>query len=321
MSMASSHPSLSDYVDVARKVLRDFDLSFSDTLYLIFYKVYSALLKPRSYLDVPSAKLCYETKGAGPLLLLIPGANGDGMPFDPITIPLSRHFTVCTYARRGFSASKLTAEQDYSARLQTDADDAALLITHLSPSKPAYVLGNSSGAVVSMELLKRHPDKLAKVLLHEPPKMKADPNGSEFSAFMQKLVAQYREQGIPNAVRTFAAQLGQGTEIDMLRVAMMTSSKESNVRYWFEHEADVYPLSDYDPRPLKQHMAKVELLLGVETKCIKDQGGNAPLYGPLNAISRDTGKAIVITPGGHVGFIIHPQKFAQVIIPLLNADT
>jgi pimeloyl-ACP methyl ester carboxylesterase len=64
-----------------------------------------------SSLDVPGARLYYETYGKGPLMLLIPGASGtvSGAAVDH----LGAHFTVLTYDRRGFSRSRLDGPQDY----------------------------------------------------------------------------------------------------------------------------------------------------------------------------------------------------------------
>lgn len=85
-----------------------------------------------SYLEVPDARLYYETRGAGPLMLLIPGANGDANGFAPFADELAGDFTVVTYDRRGYTRSVLDGAQDYAHRLQTDADDARRLIGHLT---------------------------------------------------------------------------------------------------------------------------------------------------------------------------------------------
>jgi pimeloyl-ACP methyl ester carboxylesterase len=43
-----------------------------------------------SILEVPGARLHYETQGSGPPLLLIPGANGDARVFGAVAGHLSR---------------------------------------------------------------------------------------------------------------------------------------------------------------------------------------------------------------------------------------
>ncbi|KFY91456.1 hypothetical protein V498_05459 [Pseudogymnoascus sp. VKM F-4517 (FW-2822)] len=93
-------------------------------------------------LHVNGAKLYYETFGSGPLLLLIPGADGRGTVFHDTAKYLSSHFTVACWDRRGFSQSLLIGVQDFADRLSVDADDACALIQHLS-DRPAFVFGTS----------------------------------------------------------------------------------------------------------------------------------------------------------------------------------
>src|SRR5262245_16883791 len=54
-------------------------------------------------LKVPGAQLSYEVTGHGPLLILIPGAKGEGAVSRPLAQHLSAQHQVVTYDRRGFS--------------------------------------------------------------------------------------------------------------------------------------------------------------------------------------------------------------------------
>ncbi|WP_328747253.1 alpha/beta hydrolase [Streptomyces sp. NBC_00285] len=54
-----------------------------------------------STLEVPGARLYYETRGRGPLMLMIPGANGDADAFGMVAEHLAAHYTVVVYDRRG----------------------------------------------------------------------------------------------------------------------------------------------------------------------------------------------------------------------------
>jgi pimeloyl-ACP methyl ester carboxylesterase len=58
-----------------------------------------------SNLEVPGARLHYETYGSGQLLLMVPGANGSADAFTPVAEYLAAHYTVVCYDRRGFSHS------------------------------------------------------------------------------------------------------------------------------------------------------------------------------------------------------------------------
>ena len=74
-----------------------------------------------STLKVPGAQLYYEASGDEPLLILIPGAKGEGEVFRPLAHLLSAQYQMVIYDRRGFSQSSLDGPQDYDHRL--DADD------------------------------------------------------------------------------------------------------------------------------------------------------------------------------------------------------
>ena len=91
-----------------------------------------------STLKVPDAQLYYEVSGDGSLLILIPGAKGEGDIFRQVARELAARYQVVTYDRRGFSRSKLDGPQDYDYRLDTDADDVRRLIEHLTGSERGW---------------------------------------------------------------------------------------------------------------------------------------------------------------------------------------
>jgi len=59
-------------------------------------------------LELQGAKLRYYKIGKGPVLILIPGANGTGNIFIPLAKQLQEHFTVVAIDRRGYGQSELT---------------------------------------------------------------------------------------------------------------------------------------------------------------------------------------------------------------------
>src|SRR5262249_56579308 len=65
---------------------------------------------PRSHpqahtLDVPGARLYYERRGTGPLLLLLIGSPMDSTGFAALAGPLAGKYTVVTYDPRGLGDS------------------------------------------------------------------------------------------------------------------------------------------------------------------------------------------------------------------------
>jgi len=99
-------------------------------------------------LEVNGATIYYETFGSGPLLLLIPGADGRGSVFHNVAEKSDLTSPLC-WDRRGYSRSLLKGSQDFPKRLATDADDAQCLILYLSPQQPAIVFDTSPVAIVA----------------------------------------------------------------------------------------------------------------------------------------------------------------------------
>ena len=117
---------------------------------------------------VQAAQLYTETRGAGPLLLFVVGGNGDPAVFSGVADHLADRFTVVTYARRGFVQSPVDGPIDDASRIATDVEDAVALIARHGGG-PARVFGSSSGAIVALDLVTRHPEVVSTVVVHEPP--------------------------------------------------------------------------------------------------------------------------------------------------------
>ena len=136
----------------------------------------------------------------------ISGADGSCDIWRGFVPGLTDHFTVITWDRRGFTRSYLTGEQDYDHRIERDVDDAAELIKKYSPDAPATVIGNSSGAVISLKLLVRHPDLVKTVIPYEPPAAKfLPPADTEWHwKKHQETYNTYRKSGVHKALEGFA---------------------------------------------------------------------------------------------------------------------
>src|SRR5262245_34988277 len=76
---------------------------------------------------VPGAKLYVETRGSGPVLLLITGGPTDAGVFNDLGDRLADRYTVVSYDQRGHSRSSLDdPSQDIAVGLH--ADDAASVL-------------------------------------------------------------------------------------------------------------------------------------------------------------------------------------------------
>lgn len=154
-------------------------------------------------LQIPGACLHYEVRGSGPLLLMIPGAPADAGSLVGLAASLSDRYTVVTYDQRGLSRSVLTgtpADQDVALFAQ----DAHRLLAALDGG-PAYVLGNSGGALTALDLAVRHPEQVRALVVHEPPIPELLPDREHWRAAFQDVYDTYLAQGAGAAMGRFVA--------------------------------------------------------------------------------------------------------------------
>ena len=142
-------------------------------------------------LAVPDGQLYYETRGQGPLVVLV-GAPMDADSFAPLAELLANDHTVLTTDPRGVNRSRLR-EPDRDSTPELRADDLSRLISHLGAG-PAVVLGSSGGAVSALALAQAHPDQVSMVIAHEPP--------------LESLLADHEQRRLAadDVVATFLAQ-------------------------------------------------------------------------------------------------------------------
>jgi pimeloyl-ACP methyl ester carboxylesterase len=156
-----------------------------------------------STLNVPGAKLYHEISGREPLRIMISGAAGTGQVFRLLLGLFAERYQVVTYDRRGFSRSELDGPQDYDHSLDTDAEDVRRLIEELT-DKPATVFGNSSGAIVVLEVLIRYAQWVNTVVAHESPVGNLLPDALKWITFFDEVYDTYHQSGVTKAMHQFA---------------------------------------------------------------------------------------------------------------------
>jgi acetyltransferase/esterase len=260
-------------------------------------------------LEVPGARLYYETHGSGPLMLMVPGASGTGDGFKRATEHLAAYYTIVTYDRRGFSRSQLDGPQDYEHRLETDADDVRVLIEHLS-DEPATVFGASSGAIVALRLLTRHPSVVRTLVPHEPPAMRLLADGQKWIDFFFEVYDLYRQSGIEPALKKFREEAFAESDRQAMARAPKDEFALANTTYWFEHELRQYPAVDLDLDALKAHADRIVLTAGRESR-------GYPTYQVNVELGKKLGRDLIELPGGHVGPLSQPAEFAREFLQAL----
>ena len=120
---------------------------------------------PGSRARVNGVRIAYRDVGNGEPLVLVHGSWGSLHNWDAVVARLAEHYRVISYDRRGHSESERVAGQGTFAE---DVADLAALVEALDAA-PAWVVGNSVGAIITLRLAAARPDLVRGVIVHEPP--------------------------------------------------------------------------------------------------------------------------------------------------------
>jgi pimeloyl-ACP methyl ester carboxylesterase len=141
-------------------------------------------------------------RGSGPPVLLIHGMAADSGVWGGVADPLAERARVIAYDRRGYGGSG--APEPYErTTIEEQAEDAAALLRSLDAA-PAVVGAADLGALVALDLVRRHRDLVAGAVLLEPPLFQFVPEATEVLAERRaELEAALREAGPAKAVETW----------------------------------------------------------------------------------------------------------------------
>ena len=288
-------------------------------------------------LKVPGASLYYEVTGAGPILLMIPGAPADAGAFAAIAGQLADRYTVVTYDWRGSSRSPLDeppGDLPDGLPMQVQGDDAGHLLAALADG-PAYVLGCSGGALTGLDLAARHPEQVGTLVAHEPPAWNLLPDNAGWRAAFQRVHETYRSDGAGPAMQQFIAaavraggpppadEPGPSSQEqvppmpDMAQmppeVADEMARMQVNSQFLFAH---LLPTAI-------GHVPDIAALLAASSRIVVGAGdasaGQMPHLAAL-ALTDRLGITPVGFPGDHQGFATHPGPFADTVHKALRAS-
>ncbi|MER7364236.1 alpha/beta fold hydrolase [Nonomuraea wenchangensis] len=267
-------------------------------------------------LRVPGAELFHEVRGTGPMLLLVPGGGGDAGTFDGIADVLARDFTVVAADPRGYSRSRLDSPEPVDQRVETQSEDCARLIDHLGGGS-AYVFGGSDGAIVVLDLLARHPGRVRRAVVHEPPCVAVLPDAAEQLGFFGRVYEIYRAEGLAAAGAYMSEGIG-GTLRPLPdpatlspRAAERVVRTVANMPLFMEHELRQFTAYEPDLEALAAVADRLVLAAGRETR------GHLP-YRPAAELARRLGRELTEFPGGHGGYTEAPEEFAELLARTLR---
>ncbi|MEU1849464.1 alpha/beta hydrolase [Streptomyces sp. NPDC019990] len=264
-------------------------------------------------LEVPGARLHYEVRGQGPLIVLC-GAPMDAAAFAPLAGLLAADHTVLTTDPRGINRSHLDDPgQDSTPHLR--ADDLSRLITHLDAG-PAVVLGSSGGAVSALALAQTRPEHVHTVIAHEPPLDELLEDRDQQHARTDEIIATYLAGDVTGAWRKFFAQADINLPepvIEEMFGGERDPRQVADERRWFAHELRATTRWQPDIAALGSTTARI--VVGI---------GDASAGQVCDRTSRALAAALdvepVMFPGGHTGFVDDPDAFATRLREVLRRD-
>ncbi|MFI0483802.1 alpha/beta fold hydrolase [Actinomadura sp. 9N215] len=256
-----------------------------------------------STLRVSDARLHFEVRGQGPLVVLV-GAPMDAQAFEPLAELLAAGHTVLTTDPRGIRRSPVDdPRQDSTPPLR--ARDLARLIEHVDAG-PAVALGSSGGACSVLALAQAHPERVRAVVAHEPPLIELLDDRDELHKGTDDLIATYLDGDVIGAWGKFMAQaniqLPPGA-LEQMFGGERDPERVADERRWFEHELRETTFWKPDLAALRSVETRIVVGIG-------EASGGELCDRASRVLAGGLGVEPVLFPGGHIGFTEDPAAFA-----------
>jgi pimeloyl-ACP methyl ester carboxylesterase len=278
-------------------------------------------------LQVAGASLYYEVRGSGPVLLFVCGGVYDAEAFAPLAERFADRYTVVTYDRRGNSRSPLDGPPE-PQRIETHAEDARRLLEVVSPGEAADVFGNSSGAIIALDLAARHPELVRTVVAHEPPLFDLLPDHARWSKLMDDVETTFGAEGPWAALEVFNAGFAEDPAADAVPAdpgesdglgpgSMAEPSAEVQARM----QQNFGTFIGYEVPSFAKY--RVELGALSEAGVVVGVGSGSteePWARAARALADRLGHQAVVFPGDHGGFGSEYEAFAVKLEEVLRGE-
>jgi len=262
-------------------------------------------------MDVESADgttLTYEVAGDGDALVLIHGSWVDRQTWGFVIPGLVESFRVISYDRRGHGES--TAPPD-AGTIHDDVADVVTLIDALGHG-PVHIVANSYGACTALRLAASHPQRLARMVCHEPPMLgalDADDDGRVIANTERRKLGEVRQ-------RLEQGEHADSAEYFVEHVAIgpgMWSQLPPPMQETFVNHAPTFLGELRDPDAFGADLASLQRLSTPVLLTYGDQSPAffAPIIDRLSSLLPNARQHLL--PGaGHVPHMTHPDEFVRI---------
>lgn len=245
--------------------------------------------------------------GEGEPLLMIHGIISDGSFFRDTAERLKDAYRVISYDRRGYGADSYGGE-DYSVAAQ--AEDAADILRAYA-MEPAWVVGNSAGGLIAMELCQRHPELVRGMILLEPSLSFDEESKTLIRAWNEELNSYVAQKKTKRALAAFARVTGksaaQQTGTSLAEMKTVYKNLENFLHGELNEVQHYFP----DLQQVKD--------IAVPVKIFITEQGKDTLFGITSRNGADAlGWQVVSIPGYHNALKEEPDSSAEAIRQVLK---
>jgi pimeloyl-ACP methyl ester carboxylesterase len=264
-------------------------------------------------------ELYYEVRGQGLPILMISAAGGDGEYYTPIAKILADEFKVITYDRRANSRSTINNPQNFEISQQSR--DAVAVLNAVG-EESAFIFGNSSGAVIAMDIAKTQPRAVRTVVVHEAPMARMHPKAKKWQSFFAGVY--WISFWFGPYIASFRFILGIGVPVRKLinvQNQIMKTSK-SYEKETGDKRIDPKTAAEFLVRqellPVTNYMPDVDLIKKNNVKVIMAIGEwglkRKKWYVKIaQNLAEELDCKLVTFPSHHGGYMEMPEEFAEVL--------
>jgi pimeloyl-ACP methyl ester carboxylesterase len=162
-------------------------------------------------------ELYYKVRGEGKPILFIAPAGGNGDSYYPVAHILADKYKVITYDRRANTRSTKNFPDHFDIRQQSRD---AVAVLKAAGETSAIVVGNSSGAVIALDLAAAYPEAVHAAIIHEAaiPSVLPDAEAQKWREFFKSCYDIGRQRGAARGAMKFYF----GVELPAVRLMMAT---------------------------------------------------------------------------------------------------
>ena len=188
--------------------------------------------------------------------------------------------------------------------------------------KSAFIFGNNSGAVITLDMAKTHPQAVRAVIAHEPPLARIHPQSRKWQRFFARIYGTAFTFGAAVAMLRFLFGVGLPLGGSAHSEAAEKRQRERHdnqveMREMAEYfvKQELLPVTNYMPdiAAIKRNGIKVFLAAGKESL---DKKRFYAQTAPILAKRMDC--EMVVFPGHHVSYVTIPEEWAAKLRDILH---